>query len=136
PPGARSASAGNGAIHNGRHQEQDASDRRREVGPELEFEGHEHARAAYSEQAQGTAFSEHSRNEPALSSAEPAQLGEREPGRAATRFLGQLQRAWARLLPGNPDRSHELEGLGSQATNVEPARIASRFARPSNEART
>ncbi|MBO0742193.1 MAG: hypothetical protein J2P51_12290, partial [Hyphomicrobiaceae bacterium] len=44
PPGAWSASAGNGAIHNGRHQEQDASDRRREVGPELEFEGHEHAR--------------------------------------------------------------------------------------------
>src|SRR5262245_6258116 len=144
--------AGNGAIHYGRHAE-DASLRPLEVQPNLESDGLERDRAACDQhEGHGNTLSEHSRKEPALSSAACDQLGDREPGRAAaitdqtSPRLGQLWAGWARLLPGNPDRSHELEGPGlqdglqdgpqggPQGADLEPERIAGRFAGPSNGA--
>jgi len=138
--GAWIANACNGAIHNGRHEEEAAlgSHRLRHLEPKLETGGQERDRAAYGEQHEelGSAFSEHSRTEPSPSSAERAQLSDRPPGRApatadqASPLLGQLQRAWAQLLPGKPHASHALEGPRPRETNLEPERIASRFARP------
>ena len=142
--GAWSANAGNGAIHNGRLAEQGALGRHqpRHVEPELEADGHEDNRAAYGQQPEGygSAFSERSQKEPAPSSVAGAPSDDREPGRApagiaqTSPLLGQLRRAWAELLPGNPDRRHALEGPRPDEPDLEPARIASRFARSRNGA--
>jgi hypothetical protein len=142
--GAWSPKAGNGAIHNARHADQDASIRPLEVQPSLETDGLERDRAAYGQHdGHDNTFSEHSRKEPALSAARD-QPADNEPGRAAaitdqtSPLLGQLWAGWARLLPRNPDRSHELEGQGPQngprGADLEPERIASRFAGPSKGA--
>src|SRR5215467_10992277 len=129
-----SANAGHGAIHNSRHAEQGTFERYRpgDVEPKLEAEGQEHDQGAYGLQHEG-AMSGHSPKKPAPSSAEHA---DRDPGPApattdrAAPLLAQLRRAWAQLLPGDPDRSHELAGPLPREANLEPETIASRFARP------
>jgi hypothetical protein len=123
---ARSANAGHGAIQNSRHAEQGTFERYRpgDVEPKLEAEGQEHDQGAYG------------LREPAPSSAEHAQRSDRDPGPApattdrAAPLLAQLRHAWAQLLPGDPDRSHELAGPLPREANPEPETIASRFARP------
>jgi hypothetical protein len=137
--GAWSANAHNGAIHQ-RHEEQEAVGHHRptHLEPKPQTEGPERDRAVYGQQHEGhgSGVSEHSRGEPALGSAEGAQLSDHEPGRApastdqASSLLGQLQHAWAQLVPGSPDPSHALEGPLPRESDLEPQRIASRFVRP------
>jgi hypothetical protein len=137
-----SANACNGAIHK-RHEEQGAfgHDWPTPVETEPQTDGPERDRAAYGDQHEGhgSGVSEHSQKEPALSSAEGAQPSDHEPRGApanpdqASPLLGQL-RAWAQLLPGNPDPSHALEGPRPRESDLEPQRIASRFVRPHNGA--
>ncbi len=135
-----STNAGHGAIQNSRHAEQGTVERYRpgDVEPRLEAEEQERDQVAFGlhHEGHGNGISGRSGTEPAPSFAEHAQRSDRDPGPApdttdrASPLLSQLRRAWAQLLPGDADRSHELGGSLPREANLEPERIASRFARP------
>jgi hypothetical protein len=147
PRPAPPADACSAKAWNGRHEDEEqaafGSLRPRYVEPQIATDGPDGQERdrAYGQQGHGNGFSEHSLKEPAApSTAKRPQFSDHEPGRApasadqASPLLGQLRRASAQLLPGKEDQRHELEGPQAREANVEPERIASRFARPRNGA--